>query len=98
MSGTMRPLVRETHVRVTQTDPNSGVRRTDLVPQPVMYQSGPHQTGGLIAGPPGRDGKDGQVGAAGAPGPAGAAGPPGPQGIQGPPGSASDGVLDGGAY
>jgi hypothetical protein len=64
----MRPLVRETHVRVTQVDPNAGVRRTDLVPQPVAYQNGPHQTGGLIAGPPGRDGKDGLAGAPGGPG------------------------------
>lgn len=92
MSGTMRPLVRETHVRVTQVDPNAGVRRTDLVPQPVAYQSGPHQTGGLIAGPAGRDGRDGRDGLNGRDG------APGPKGDPGPPGSVGDGTVDGGAF
>lgn len=95
MADEMRSLVRETYTRVTQADPNARVRRTDLVPQPVAYQSGPHQVGGLIAGPPGPPGPAGENGSAGSPGPAG---PMGPQGIPGPPGSAGDGAVDGGFF
>lgn len=95
MADEMRSLVRETYTRVTQADPNARVRRTDLVPQPVTYQSGPHQVGGLIAGPPGRAGQDGRDGISGQDG---QPGPKGDKGDQGPPGSVGDGIVDGGAF
>jgi hypothetical protein len=98
MSSSMRPLTRQVYQRTTHPDPTAGTRRSETFPEPVSVTSGPHQTGGLIAGAPGGPGPAGPSGPAGPNGPAGPQGPMGPQGVQGPPGSASDGVVDGGFF